>query len=90
MSSVTFFTSDMDKVREEVRALQEHRARVLMEQITEMQKERDVANARIRTLERTVLGENHCMCMYIYLHVYFNQKPEHTRVTIPQTVSFAK
>lgn len=86
MSSVTFFTSDMDKVREEVRALQEHRARVLMEQITEMQKERDVANARIRTLERTVLGESHCMCMYIYL--YFNQKPEHTRVTIPQTVSF--
>lgn len=66
MSSVTFFTSDMDKVREEVRALQEHRARVLMEQITEMQKERDVANARIRTLERTVLGESHCMCMYIY------------------------
>ena len=55
-STVTFFTSDMDKVREEVRALQEQRATVLMYEIAELQKERDIAAGRIRRLERTVLG----------------------------------
>ena len=59
-SAVTFFTSDMDKVREEVRALQEQRATVLMKEIAELQKERDIASATIRKLQRTVLGESAC------------------------------
>ncbi len=45
------------KMREQIRLLQEHRAAVMMEEVIDLQRERDLALGRIKTLKKNMEGE---------------------------------
>ena len=44
-------------MREQIRVLQEQRAAAMMNEVVELQRERDLAMGRVRRLERSVAGE---------------------------------
>lgn len=48
---------DMEKkMREQIRILQEQRAAVMMNEVIELQRERDLALGRVKTLKNTIQG----------------------------------
>ncbi len=50
-------TAMEQKMREQIRLLQEHRAAVMMEEVIDLQRERDLALGRIKTLKKNMEGE---------------------------------
>ncbi len=48
--------AEMDRVRKEIRQLQEKRAAAMMNEVVELQRERDTALGRIRILQQTLEG----------------------------------
>lgn len=56
-SNMTESLVDMeDRMREEIRQLQERRAAAMMNEIIDLQRERDLAMGRVKTLKKTVEG----------------------------------
>lgn len=49
--------ADMEKMRAEIRQLQEKRAAAMMNEVVELQKERNTALGRIKQLKETVEGK---------------------------------
>lgn len=45
-------------MRDEIRELHERRAAAMMTEIVDLQKERDMATAKVRRLEKKVKGQN--------------------------------
>ena len=49
--------SDVEKMRREIRQLQEKRAAAMMNEVVELQRERDTAVARVKILKQTLEGK---------------------------------
>ena len=48
--------ADVEKMRKEIHTLQEKRAAAMMNEVVELQKERDVATGRVKILKQTLEG----------------------------------
>ena len=63
------------KMRDQIRALQEQRAAAMMNEIVDLQRERDLAMGKIRRLEKTLAGVCGCgglSTYYCFVNVFWH------------------
>ena len=57
--------ADMEQMRREIRQLQEKRSAAMMNEVVELQRERDTAVGRVKILKQTLEGIHYSTCLLV-------------------------